>query len=485
VTFGFDSRHLPRSLPDWDRLVAACGQPDDTIETHWLERKGPLQLGTAGHKFAVAKAILAFANRDPDAAAPFFDGHALLVIGISNTGEVTGIPRIEDHQLIKALQPYLGQDDAPRWVARRHRVDDRHDVLIIDIDAPRPGDPIFTLRRNFGNFPAGTVFTRPSTESEPADPRAIAMLSRRLIARTQDFQVELTLNDDAVTRYTYDPAFLAALLRREVDHYRRDLRPPPPPRDQPAALGRLARTQARTAFAATDRLKPQFDALRLMDVRHEETRTEEEYLQEIEGWAASVQRDFPNLVLDVLALSRPIATFTVTNTCGRFLEDLEVEVHIDGDVIQHPKPYDANYLHERLPRRPRKLGPWFEPRFDARNFVPASNFARPMPPPRPNSTDFRNSGSVTATLSCDALRPGRSHTFTDDDDHRDIVLLTNNLDMSSARITVTATARGIDDAYVTEFTHPVSAPVDLTDKLEAVVHALKYFAATDSDEEPS
>lgn len=488
MTLNFDSRHLPRSLPDWDRLVSACGQPDDTIETHWLERKGPLELTTAAHRFAAARAILAFANRGADAAAPFFDGHALIFIGISTDGTITGVPRIEDHQLLKAVQPYLGQDErSPRWLVHRHRVSDTHDVLIIDVDAPQPGDPLFTLRKAYDKSYAGTIFTRPSTESGPADPAAVAMLSRRLTARTEDFQVEVTLNHDAITRYTYDPVFLEPLLRREFDHYWDDVPPPPQPKSEQAPVTGLTAQQRRAASSIIDSLSrsPQLEALRSLDVRHEETRTKDEFWQELEEWTAAVRRDFPNFVLDVLAFRQPVAVFTVINTCGRFLEDLEVEVHIGGDVVQHPKPYNIDHLFDRLPRRPRKWGPWYTPRFDNRNFVQTSAYTRPVPIPRPNSTDFRNSGSVTATLTCDNLRPDKSHTFTDDDDHRDVVLLTSDLDMASARITVTATARGIDDAYTTSFSHPVSATVDLTERLKAVVQTHYLQASATSDQEPS
>lgn len=478
MTFNFDSRHLPHSLPDWDRLVSACAQPDDTIETHWLERKGLLDLTTARHRFAVARAILAFANRDDTAAGPFIDGHALVVIGISTDGTITGIPRIEDHQLLKALQPYLGQDErSPRWIVHRHRVNDTHDVLIIDVSAPRPGDPLFTLRKAYDNSYAGTIFTRPSTESEPADPTAVAMLSRRLTARTKDFEVEVTLNHDAITRYAYDASFLEPLLKREFDHYWQDV--PHRPKTAQTPIKGLGSQQLRAASAAFEALNrsPQLEALRSLDTRHEETRAKEEFWQELEGWTDQVRNCFPDLVLDVLAVSQPVAVFTVTNTCGRFLEDLEIEVHIEGDVIQHPKPFEVDDIDDRLPHRPRKWGPWFTPRFNNTNFIPAASYSRPLATSRSNSTDFRNSGSVTATLSCDALRPGRSHTFTDDDDHRDVVLLTSNQDMPSARITITATARGIDDAYTTTFNQPVSATVDLTKKLEAVIHALKYFKA--------
>lgn len=160
MTLTFNSRHLPRSLTEWDQLVTACGVRDDTIETHWLERKGAgLKLSTAEGKFTLAKAILAFANRDPETAQPYLDGHALILIGIENTGEITGVPRIEDHQLLNGLKAFLGQgDSAPRWTTHRVRVDDENDVLIINVDAPRAGDPLFTLPQGQRELPRRVHF---------------------------------------------------------------------------------------------------------------------------------------------------------------------------------------------------------------------------------------------------------------------------------------------------------------------------------------
>jgi hypothetical protein len=72
------------SLRDWDRLIAALSEAtDDAVETSYLELKGPLNLAGAEDRFAIAKAVLAFANRDPAAAAPFLDGCAVILIGMS------------------------------------------------------------------------------------------------------------------------------------------------------------------------------------------------------------------------------------------------------------------------------------------------------------------------------------------------------------------------------------------------------------------
>lgn len=458
----FDNRHLPRSFSEWEQLVQACGVQDDTIETHWLERKGPLQLSTAEHKFAVAKAILAFSNRDPAAAEPYLDGHAVLLIGIEKTGQITGIPRIEDHQLNNALKGYLSQDDdAPRWVVHRHRVDDQNDVVIIDVDAPRPGDPIFTLRKAYDRFAAGSIFSRSSTESAPADPSVIAALSRRLIPRTrEDFEVELTLNDDAISSYTYDPGFLEPLLAQAVDRYIS--------MSEKSATSRTAATGLKAGVFVPSSV--------MGGIRHEEKRTREQFRQEIESWAESVREQLPEVAKQLVAYRQPAAQFTITNTCGRYLEDLEVLVHIEGDVFQHPRPGDGDDFANWLPKRPRSWGPWESSPFDYSRMMPAlASSLSTFRAPRRNSSDFRNSGSVDAILRCRELRPGRSHTFTDDDDHEDIALLTTNIDMATARMAITATARTVDASHTTQVIQPIKSAGDITAILQGFLEALDYF----------
>ncbi len=485
MTLDFDVWHLPGSLPDWSRLVTAlaAATEDAITEKSYLELKGQLDLTGAEHRFKVAKAILGFANRDPDAASPFFGGRALVVIGI-HQGQVTGIRRIEDHQLQRALTRYLGPDDkAPRWTVHRHRVDDQNDVVIIIVDAPRPGDPIYTLHRAFENFDPGTVFSRPSTESTPADPAAIEMLSRRLVARDRALKVEVTLGIDDIHRYTWDPAVLDPLLNQEVEHLpapASSARPTPDPDKR--ASNALTAAQTRMLPSSLGAFAKQAEELRsLSQISHEETRTEPEFREDVGRWADRFRQTFPEALVDLVASILPPAKFSVINNSGRFLEEVEVELHIDGPVIQHPKPFDADSIWRRLPARPRNWGPWTEKRIDYSSLRSAATFAgnRIAPPPRPNQTSFRNSGSVTAVLRCKELRPGRRHTFTEADDHDDLVLLTANLNLAAIRVQATATARGIDDTCVTEFGQPVAATLDVTEQVKRYLHGLRglYFHA--------
>jgi hypothetical protein len=475
-----DLRRLPGSLPGWDRLISALSETtDDTVETSYLELKGPLNLFTAEDRFAIAKAILAFANRDPAAAAPFFGGRALIVIGVSK-GDIAGVRRIEDHDLRAALKPYVGEDDhSPRWVVERYRVDDQNDVLIIVVDAPLPGDPIFTLRRDFERHLAGKVFARPSTASVQADPSGIQMLSGRLLASRDEFEVVFTLGAEDIGRYTWDPKVLEPFLEAERRRYLRQL-PKKESAETHSVISPTARAVAEaiglSTAAMAERTRPLMDRF---ETRHEEDRSEEEFRAEADHWLEAVRGAFPEVVRDLIAFIRPPAAPTLRNFGARFLEDLEVEVHIEGPVIQHERPFDERSIMDRLPYRPRQWGPWIEKRPDYSSFVPVNPLRTYSRPAQPNTTSFRNSGSVTATLRCKELRPFRSHTFGDHDDHTDVVLLATDLDLSAVHITATATARGIDSRCVTEFTHPVAAPIDVTEQIRDFLTGLRgrYFMA--------
>jgi len=203
----------------------------------------------------------------------------------------------------------------------------------------------------------------------------------------------------------------------------------------------------------TEKFRPISERL---EIRHEEDRTQKEFRSEMEYWIQQVRKAFPEAVRALIAFTQTPARFTVHNRRGRFLEDVEVVLHIEGPVIQYRRPYDENSIFDRLPARPRKWGPWIENR-DYGTLRPLSPST--YRPAKPNTTNFRNSGSVNATLSCKWLRPWRSHTFTRADDHDDLVLLTQDLDLSAVHITATATARGIDSNCVTEFTHLVADPI--------------------------
>lgn len=140
----FDTNRLPRSTPGWDALLdlIEAATDDAEVEKTWLELKSHPAVIKPADKFAVAKAILAMANRDPARAAAYLDGHGLVVVG-AKAGQLVGTEQIEDHVLQDRLAPYLGDaNQAPsfdiRWLSRHGK-----HILVIIVAAPAAGDRIY------------------------------------------------------------------------------------------------------------------------------------------------------------------------------------------------------------------------------------------------------------------------------------------------------------------------------------------------------
>lgn len=176
--------HSTRPLSDdqsWIELVRAISAAKEVDETLWLEWKSHLDLAAKVDQFALAKEILAMANRDVRAASVYCEGWAYIVVGASEEG-IGGIEPQASASLEQKLSRYLGTGkEAPRWHLHNVTVDDRN-VLIIEVEPPKDGDRMYTLHRDSPTGArAGTVFTRIAEKSEQASPAQIVMLEDRLV----------------------------------------------------------------------------------------------------------------------------------------------------------------------------------------------------------------------------------------------------------------------------------------------------------------
>jgi hypothetical protein len=150
-------------------LAAAPGD-----ETDWIEWK--VQLGGGkDDRVDLARHILGFANRDPVRAANFNDGCAYIVVGAS-PGDLPGVVMVDPATLENRLTPYVGS--GPRWGVSYEHLHGK-DVLFVTVEEPRPGDSIWPLRREFGDYLSGTIFVRRQGKTHQADAGEIEMLERR------------------------------------------------------------------------------------------------------------------------------------------------------------------------------------------------------------------------------------------------------------------------------------------------------------------
>ena len=163
------------------KLVDAVFAADPGDEQDWLEWKSQLDLADKAGQFHVARTILALANRDPSAARDFAGGFGYLLVGVE-PGRITGCATLDPAKLDDGVSRYTG--DGPRWAA--HVVSKQEgEVLLVVVQPPEAGDPIYPLCKTFqpaakgGGADQGTVFVRRGTKSRPASAADIRMLTER------------------------------------------------------------------------------------------------------------------------------------------------------------------------------------------------------------------------------------------------------------------------------------------------------------------
>lgn len=200
MAISIDTTQALRRPADLLGLVRAVvnAMPED--EAHWVEWKGSLPLDKAEGWFSLARQILGFANRHPDRAARFAGGLGYLIVG-AEPGATDGVVPVDVAKLDDWLRPYLGAA-GPVWSPTFLEVDGVA-VLVILVEPPGWGDPIYPLRRTYQpakgtGSDKGTIFVRREAKIERASDDEIDFLQERL-TRAQRAPT-LTLELDWVDR---------------------------------------------------------------------------------------------------------------------------------------------------------------------------------------------------------------------------------------------------------------------------------------------
>jgi hypothetical protein len=167
-------------------LVQAILAGDIGHESDWVEWKGPIDLYDSRWAGGIARQILGFANRDPAAASVWADGCGYFVAGVE-PNQLSGVTVVDTATLDTRLSRYLG-DRGPHWSANYVGVSERS-VLVIIIEPPRQGDPIFTLQQTFEDperkrgYSLGDIFVRRRGRTDKASPQDIERLTREPIGK--------------------------------------------------------------------------------------------------------------------------------------------------------------------------------------------------------------------------------------------------------------------------------------------------------------
>jgi len=432
-------------------LVEGLAQSDDRAERHFLEIKSFIDLKTKEGVAKVAKFILGAANRMPDVAARYFEGHAVMVLGVG-AGSTPGIEPVEALDIERGVRPYLSVN-GPRWDLQRVPVEDGREVLLVIVDPPRMGQPPYPCFRDGPGLYNGQIIIRGDGETRQATGEEVFQLQQRGRLERPDVNLDVVV-DGTVVAYTADERVLEDHIQQES-----------------------ARLTAATRVAASK------NPFRITSIglvgglgQREEDRTEDEYRHEIERWGVACRASWPSAIDKLAAVLTPPVAITITNREEIFLEDVRLEVHLGGPVRgMEPNEREDLDLHSLLPSPPRSWGPWVDNSM-FRGLELPRNFPY-MPTPGPVSRfHFRNGGSVNVEVAVGDLRP-REVYQTDDDE---MVLVTGDADSTQVTGTWKITARGHHAVYAGSVVIPVERR-DITTLMQRLLSRLRKDDDTDDD----
>ncbi len=454
----YDTTSLPFSLAEWSTFLAAVDAASPSDESDWIEFKANLNLSKRVERPVLAKAIIAFANREVNRAAAHLGGRAVITVGLE-PGKVVDVP-IDPADLTNWLEPFLG-DPSPRWTAQYHRHQGKQ-VLVIIVDAPRPGDPIYCITKAGGDpdpgkkgmVRAGDIYVRRLGKSELASPADLQVLMARLTATAGPaFKVAVSATvDPGITRFTASPTWLKDWIAAEELRLLAALTPPPPEGRHPVSV-----YEQRSFMAASQVLRNVNFNPSPFETKHAETRTEEEYKDEVRRYLQDCLVALPLALPDLhKALSAPVE-LDVQNLTEENFHQLEVQVHLEGDVEAFDEVPLFEGLDPYVPARPRPWGPWVENRMPnlggMRYELPTIDHRVTGPSPR-----IENGGSSTVTFPPIDLRPHSSASLS-----AGLIVVAGDSLRGEVTATWTATATNIRGRSTGSVAIPIAAnDVDLT-----------------------
>jgi hypothetical protein len=343
MALAIDTHRALRTIDEQHQLLAAilAAQPADESEA--IEWKGPVDVTSRDVMVAVvARNILGMSNRLPDVAAQQFDGCGYLVLGLE-PGQVHGVEPMDPADVSDVLSGYLGAQPRYRWTNLSMQ---GHTVVVVTVEAPRWGDDIGTLQKEWSTrrgatYRAGTIFVRRSGKTEQAGPSDVAAL----VARAGGAAARLVL---ALSWQQPVPAI-------------------PSVSDRPEDFAAWARGEKAAMLAAAHKtLSPKEPAWvsQVLAVQaslvEPEKRTVDDFSRELDRWVDGVTDAGPQFIRDHTArqtTARPVPV--LTNLTDANLEGVKVELSTvsaapHGGAITGHLPDDDEVS---LPPAPPTYGP--------------------------------------------------------------------------------------------------------------------------------
>lgn len=484
-----DVTRAPRGVLAAALLVEQAAKIGDLAERHYLELKVPGDLNSKVNKQKVAKFILGAANRMPDKAAEAFEGCAVMILGITKDG-ITGLPPIEMLELNKVVEQHTGPN-GPRWdIVRVPVMDSSNEVLLIVVEPPQMGQPAWICRANGEGLTDGRVYIRADGETREATSAEQDLLRERGATATAG-PVELAVRivgdvapifvDEVRTLEEYITVTRAHLL---------DALPKPPPKIEIAAIEGPEGSTAATSHSFADYAKLSdslakaaqsvvasgiFDSI-------PEKRTETDYRKAIDDWEAELRAAWPEIVLGFASYINSENEVEVVNKTSTFLHDVEVNIHLNGEVttvVPRGTVDRISDLDIELPQPPRAWGPQqrglgLDLGYNPALYMPdvgPGNFP-------PSSSSWRNSGSVDVDVTVGDLRP--KATFKTDDEESVLVVIGDAPEKVTGNWS--ATVRGYNEVFTGELIVEVAEPRDLTNAVRAYIGLKDEDSESDEDD---
>ncbi|GEK85190.1 hypothetical protein [Microbacterium aerolatum] len=296
-----DTSKLPTGNRARAAFLAALEASDDRVERHYLELKSGFDLNDKADRRKVVKFVLGASHRDPAKAGRHFDGHAVMVLGLTLDG-IAGVPKFELMDLERDIEAFAGSDP-PGWDIDLVPAGGGRDYVLLIVDPPdlrvRP------VLQSSDSLVSGDVYIRVEGATRKATgPELVAMISRagaRLQSRTLDVIIEPV---GFLQALVIDAAELRGLVSWHTERLE----------------AQVETTVSRSPFSA---LQGSFSPDR---------RSRQQFLDEVEEWRGEAFAA-PASGLHELAsqMTRPFALQIVNNTTTS-LRDVRVDMTFDASV---------------------------------------------------------------------------------------------------------------------------------------------------------
>lgn len=369
VALEFDTHRAPVRASHYLELVEAIRAASAADESDWLEWKSTLDFrpkdkadkSACAH---LARAIIGFANRQPDVALRNAEGYGFLVVGVDPEG-YHGVEEIDSVELERWITPYVGEgiDWRPTYVHVSEEGHERLPVLIVTVSPPNWGDPIFCIRKEIPPPPRGksdqakdkdtirqaTIFVRRPGRTDRALAADIDRLGERLLRKHQTLDLTLTVQQGEVTPVTVPDDDMEKVINAARENLLSHL--------PPIAAADTADSKSRTLDQILQDIK-----VETMTGRKPDPRGRDGYLKEVDLYLEELRRAVPQTLPEVAALTVPCVELRLHNRTHTHLKDVQVRLEMpDGMLALVPMDPEDRDRREPFLRglleAPRPYGP--------------------------------------------------------------------------------------------------------------------------------